>query len=594
MNLLKRLAKVLSNFPMKSIFIMMIIVVLLAVGVKDVFMATGNDTLVEPSSDVYQDNLMMEEEFGGESIIVLYEAKNLLTPDYLKHMKGIEDALQNNDSIYSILSPVTLVEEIANNQSDTFQDGITETIDGLNEMGSQLTNISDELKGNAESNQEMALPELEEPELPELEEQSLPKLGETTSQLPEVGEIQLPDMEGQMAELNEGFSNIIGAQGNLEEGTTNLVDGYAEFGRQTNELGQNLSELSERMEDNPQKQQIQEASQGLIQLSQQMTQISEDSSQLPGIPEQTIEGLNNIQQKLDEQLNQQNGQLEQIQEQVEKQKEMQAQIQEGQQEKQEQMKQEMKEQQETQQEEMQAKMDEQRAEKEREMQGLKEEIVGKQTEQAEMLSQLADGLAEMGENLQTISENMKTIYDYSDIMTPGLPDNQATLDNMIYDDDDELRPMFEEVVIDDQYMIMMIKLNGDTEDAEKTEVIDTINSYLDTEEMESAETMVSGKPVLDHATRSSMQESIQTMMGLALIIMVIVLSIFFKVRWRLLPLVTVLIAVIGTVGLMGWLQIPITMVSMAVFPILIGLGIDYAIQFQNRYAEEMAKEDSNE
>ena len=592
MTMLKRLAKVLRNFPMKSIFITMIIVILLAVGVKDVFMATGNDTLVEPSSDVYQDNLMLEEEFGGESIIVLYESNNLLTPDHLKHMKGIEDVLENNDSIYSILSPVTLVEEIANNQSDTFQDGISETIDGLNEMGSQLTDISDELKGNSESDQEMALPELEEPELPELEEPSLPE-PETKSQLPEVGEIQLPDMEGQMAELNEGFSNIIGAQGNLEEGTTNLVDGYAEFGRQTNELGQNLSELSERMEDNPQKQQIQEAGQGLIQLSQQMTQISEDSSQLPGIPEQTIEGLNNIQQKLDEQLNQQNGQLEQIQEQVEKQKEMQAQIQEGQQEKQEQMKQEMKEQQEAQQEEMQAKMDEQRAEKEKEMQGLKEEIEGKQTEQAEMLSQLADGLAEMGENLQTISENMKTIYDYSDIMTPGLPENQATLDNMIYDGD-ELRPMFEEVVIDDKYMIMMIKLNGDTEDAEKTEVIDTINSYLDTEEIESAETMVSGKPVLDHATRSSMQESIQTMMGLALIIMVIVLSIFFKVRWRLLPLVTVLIAVIGTVGLMGWLQIPITMVSMAVFPILIGLGIDYAIQFQNRYAEEMAKEDSNE
>src|SRR5699024_2338949 len=154
----------------------------------------------------------------------------------------------------------------ANNQSDTFQDGISETIDGLNEMGSQLTDISDELKGNSESDQEMALPELEEPELPELEEPSLPE-PETKSQLPEVGEIQLPDMEGQMAELNEGFSNIIGAQGNLEEGTTNLVDGYAEFGRQTNELGQNLSELSERMEDNPQKQQIQEASQGLIQLS---------------------------------------------------------------------------------------------------------------------------------------------------------------------------------------------------------------------------------------------------------------------------------------------------------------------------------------
>ena len=31
---------------------------------------------------------------------------------------------------------------------------------------------------------------------------------------------------------------------------------------------------------------------------------------------------------------------------------------------------------------------------------------------------------------------------------------------------------------------------------------------------------------------------------------------------------------------------PMTMVSMAVFPILIGLGIDYSIQFQNRYEEE--------
>ncbi|MFD1608476.1 MMPL family transporter [Oceanobacillus luteolus] len=112
--------------------------------------------------------------------------------------------------------------------------------------------------------------------------------------------------------------------------------------------------------------------------------------------------------------------------------------------------------------------------------------------------------------------------------------------------------------------------------------------------LEAVETLVSGKPVLDNAIRSSMQENIQKMMGLALLIMVIVLFFVFKVQWRILPLLVVLIAVVGTVGLMGWLQIPITMVSMAVFPILIGLGIDYAIQFQNRYDEEMHEEDSNE
>ncbi|NLY45040.1 MAG: RND family transporter, partial [Tissierella sp.] len=43
-----------------------------------------------------------------------------------------------------------------------------------------------------------------------------------------------------------------------------------------------------------------------------------------------------------------------------------------------------------------------------------------------------------------------------------------------------------------------------------------------------------------------------------------------------------------TLGLMGHLNVSMTMVSMAVFPILIGLGIDYFIQFQNRYEEEQS------
>jgi hydrophobe/amphiphile efflux-3 (HAE3) family protein len=38
---------------------------------------------------------------------------------------------------------------------------------------------------------------------------------------------------------------------------------------------------------------------------------------------------------------------------------------------------------------------------------------------------------------------------------------------------------------------------------------------------------------------------------------------------------------------MGLTGIPLTMVSMAVFPILIGLGVEYAIQFQNRIMEEL-------
>lgn len=235
----------------------------------------------------------------------------------------------------------------------------------------------------------------------------------------------------------------------------------------------------------------------------------------------------------------------------------------------------------------------QQAEKEKQMQDFQKKMKGKQEEQEEKLLTLGKGLGEMGEKTQTISENLESIHEYSDIMTPGLPKKQATLDNMIYDDG-KLRSIFDEVVVDEQHMLMMIKFKGGTNDATKSELVRTIQSYLNMEESDDLTTIVSGKPVLDDSIRSSMKNSMQKMMGLALLIMVIVLFFVFKVRWRIMPLVTVLIAVIGTVGLMGWLQIPITMVSMAVFPILIGLGIDYAIQFQNRYAEEMAKEDMNE
>ncbi|MFD1707524.1 MMPL family transporter [Siminovitchia sediminis] len=593
MNMLKRLASLLESFPIKSIFITVIVVTLLVSGVRNVFMATGNDTLVKSSTDVYQDNLMLEEEFGGESVIVLYESDHLLTPENLAHMKGLENALHTSDSIYSILSPVTLVEEMANKQGEKFQEGIEEVIKGLDTMGSKLIKIGTEMSENAQNNQRIGFPKQEGLEMPNLGGAELPEFEGTnppkfdSPELPKLGEIQLPDIEGQLAELNKGYAQLIGAQENLGDGTQNLVNGYAQFGTKTGELGESLGALADQMGDNPQQaQQLREVSGGLNELSKQMVDISKNTAQLPGISTQTISGLENIQKKLSEQLNEQKQQQEQIQaEQKQMQEDMKQQF-----AKQEQMQKEMKKQQEVKQEKIKDEMLVQQREKENQMREFQEKMHGKMDEQASNLSTLAEGLMEMGESLQTISQNMETIHGYSDIMTPGLPTKQATLDNMVYDDD-QLRPMFEEVIVDDKYMLMMIRFEGNTTDAEKSKVVGTINDYLDAEKIDSVKTIVSGKPVLDNAIRSSMQESMQVMLVLALIFMVIVLFLVFNVRWRLLSLATVLTAVIATVGAMGWLNIPITMVSMAVFPILIGLGIDYGIQFQNRYTEEMNREE---
>src|SRR5690625_376665 len=160
--MLNKLANLLRNYPVKLTFITVIIVILLAIGVKNIFMATGNDTLIKTNTDVYQDNLMFEEEFGGESIIVLYESSALLTPENLVHMKGIEDALQTNDSIFSILSPVILIEEITNKQGEKFQEGIEEIIDGLETMGSKLIEIGAEMDKNTQNSLDLEFPEQED------------------------------------------------------------------------------------------------------------------------------------------------------------------------------------------------------------------------------------------------------------------------------------------------------------------------------------------------------------------------------------------------------------------------------------------------
>ncbi len=206
------------------------------------------------------------------------------------------------------------------------------------------------------------------------------------------------------------------------------------------------------------------------------------------------------------------------------------------------------------------------------------------------LAQLADGITQMGEKLIEISDGLGTVLSYSDIMHPGLPSTQSTLDNLLYEDG-SLRPIFDELILDANHSIMMIKLKGNANDAIKEEVATAIKERLELQPFTGVDTIVTGKPVMDSAVRSSMQESMQKMIVIAIGIMMAVLLIVFPVRWRILPIPVILLAVIATLGLMGYVSVPMTMVSMAVFPILIGLGVDYAIQFQNRYEEELAKEE---
>ncbi len=204
---------------------------------------------------------------------------------------------------------------------------------------------------------------------------------------------------------------------------------------------------------------------------------------------------------------------------------------------------------------------------------------------------LGEGLAVFSKKLQTISLGLDSLLANSNMMTPAIPTSQNTLDMMLYDDG-ELRSMFAQMVVDEQNAVMMIRLTGNASDGQIEEVVNLANDFVKKYPLQNTETTVTGRPVLDIALRTEMRSSMQKMVISALILMIVIVSVVFKVRWRLFPLAVNFGAVVATMGLMGHLGIPMTMVSMAAFPILIGLGIDYSIQFHNRYEEEFMSEEA--
>jgi len=212
----------------------------------------------------------------------------------------------------------------------------------------------------------------------------------------------------------------------------------------------------------------------------------------------------------------------------------------------------------------------------------------------DQLTSMASNFVLMGDKLQSISEGLTMFGVKSSMMVPAVPTVDTELTSMIYDSNNIMRSAFSEVVLNDHQALMVIRLAGNLKDTEKDRLTANIAKVIDKANFTQLTTTMSGKTVLDAALRAEMKSSMMMMIALAVLVMFGVLLLVFKVKWRMLSLAVVFISVIATLGFMGWIKVPVTMVSMAVFPIIIGLGIDYSIQFHNRYEEEKSVKETTE
>jgi uncharacterized protein len=140
--------------------------------------------------------------------------------------------------------------------------------------------------------------------------------------------------------------------------------------------------------------------------------------------------------------------------------------------------------------------------------------------------------------------------------------------------------------------MVTIRLRPDLSDAERRRAIELIRTA--TEEpvfrpRRGGEYIVTGVPVVSEGLAEAVQDSIFVLLGAALLLMAATLALVFRSRLRLLPLLLALAASAMTFGALYLAGGDLTMASIAVLPVLIGLAVDYAIQFQARFDEEAAR-----
>jgi hydrophobe/amphiphile efflux-3 (HAE3) family protein len=100
--------------------------------------------------------------------------------------------------------------------------------------------------------------------------------------------------------------------------------------------------------------------------------------------------------------------------------------------------------------------------------------------------------------------------------------------------------------------------------------------------------LVTGEPAIVADLTGSIGNSLELLLLAVVLVMAIALSLLFAGRPRLLPLGIALLATALTFGAVSALGASLTIALLAVLPVLVGLAVDYAIQFHSRVAEALA------
>jgi hydrophobe/amphiphile efflux-3 (HAE3) family protein len=140
--------------------------------------------------------------------------------------------------------------------------------------------------------------------------------------------------------------------------------------------------------------------------------------------------------------------------------------------------------------------------------------------------------------------------------------------------------------------LISVRLRPDLSDDQRAKAIDLFRRAVSDERFAlggGGDYVVSGVPAVVEGLASALRSELFVLLAVAVALMALTLAAVFSPPLRLLPLAVALAAAALTFGLLALFGGSLTMASVAVLPVLIGLAVDYAIQFQARFNEAQAE-----
>ena len=138
---------------------------------------------------------------------------------------------------------------------------------------------------------------------------------------------------------------------------------------------------------------------------------------------------------------------------------------------------------------------------------------------------------------------------------------------------------------------IIVRLRPDLTDAERHQAIGLFKRAVQDPrfKLSAGSYVVTGAPVVVDAGARELRNQTLLLLGVAALVMALTLLLILPRPLRLLPLGVAISAGALTLGLVALFGGSLTVGTIAMLPVLVGLAVDYAIQFQARFNESRAE-----